>query len=106
MNSTSGLNPENSHNDKSTMYPNGMDMNSSRTRLTLAILSNPRMPISNHCKNTNKALNSIVYSPTDRIGKVMDRVYGIDVMGVVPNDAFVMKPIPRDMQNNPSMRIA
>ena len=38
--------------------------------------------------------------------EVMDRVYGIDVMGVVPNDAFVMKPIPRDMQNNPSMRIA
>ena len=47
----------------------------------------------------------IVQFPNVRLVKMSERLYGMDVIGDVPRDAFVMMDIPNDITISPQRKM-
>ncbi len=76
-------------------------MTTSSMKLILAVRSIVFLSVRMYCRSTSRRLNIIVKFPRENCGNTRERLYGIDVMGDVPMDAFVMNPIAIEMQNRP-----
>ena len=58
-----------------------------------------------NCNATRRMLKRIVQFPNVRLVKMSERLYGMDVIGDVPRDAFVMMDIPNDITISPQRKI-
>lgn len=100
---SAGAKSANIHMEKSIRYPNAKEMTTSRPRLTHPSRSSlplSRMP----CRATSSRLNRMVKFPRVIDGNTIDRLYGIEVIGEVPSEAFVMRPMPSEITNRASAR--
>lgn len=100
-----GAKSENSHMEKSTRYPKKNETTTSSKMLTFAVRSMLALSVRMYWRVTSKRLNRMVKLPNDSWGNTSDRLYGIEVIGEVPREAFVMKPMAMDMQNSPNAKM-
>lgn len=100
-----GAKSENTHMEKSTRYPKKNETTTSSRMFTLAVRSMLALSVRIYWRATSRRLNRIVKLPNDSWGNTSDRLYGIEVIGEVPREAFVMKPMAMDMQNSPSAKM-
>ncbi len=101
-----GTKPEKSIIERSMRYPNANETTTSRRMLTFAVRSIFVLSVRMYCRATSSRLKAMVKFPRVNCVNTSERLYGIDVMGDVPREAFVMKPTAIDMQNNPNAKTA
>lgn len=100
-----GAKSENTHMEKSTRYPKKNETTTSSRMLILAVRSMLALSVRMYWRATSRRLNRMVKLPNDSWGNTSDRLYGIDVIGEVPKEAFVMKPMAMEMQNSPNAKM-
>lgn len=91
--------------EKSTRYPKKNETTTSSRMLTLTVRSMLALSVRMYWRATSRRLNRMVKLPNDSWGNTSDRLYGIDVIGEVPKEAFVMKPMAMEMQNSPNAKM-
>ena len=87
-------------------YPKANETTTSSRMLIFAVRSILDLSVNMYCRVTSSRLNAMVKFPRVYCGNTSARLYGMDVIGDVPSEAFVMKPTAIDMQNNPIAKTA